>query len=84
MGERKNCSNVLPFFLEMCGEYDGVLSSILRQRPLSPNNRQWRNMNMSTMMVLILLGLFEDVIRLNSSMCLSNAAGQVLLKKKNG
>ena len=77
MGERKNQSNVL--HLEMSGEYDAVPlpSSILRQRPLSQNNRQWkRNMKMSKMMMLILLTPREDVIRfVMSSMCHSNAAG---------
>jgi hypothetical protein len=85
MGERKNWSNVL--HLKMRGEYDAVPplpSSILRQRPLSQNNRQWkRNMMMSRVMVLILLTPLEDVIRLAiSSMCHSNAAGQE--SKKNG
>ena len=65
----------------MGGEYDAVHlpSSIPRQRPLSLNNRQRRNMNMSKAMMIILLTPLEDVIRLaNLSMCHSNAAGQGL------
>ena len=67
----------------MRGEYDAVhLSSlILGQRPMSPNNRQRRNMNMSRAVMLILL--MPLVIRLANSSMYSNAAGQEL-KKKNG
>ena len=68
MEERKNWSNGL--HSEMGGEYDAVhrSSSILRKRPLSPNNRQWRNMKRSRSKMLLLTPL-EDVIRLvNSSM----------------
>jgi hypothetical protein len=86
MGERKNWSDVL--HLQMCGAYDVVLlSSILRQKPLSPNNRHWKKMNMSRAMLMILLMPLEDMIHLaNSSIvCHSNAvAGQVLKKVKNG
>ena len=83
MEDGKNWSNVLHF--EMGDGYDAVhLSSlILQQRPLSPNNRWWRNVSLSRTMMLNLLRSLEDVIRLaSSSMCHSNAAGLEL--KENG